>query len=89
MKKNAGLFSELFKADHNIKVVLLNKTRLIIFFLLHPFRFSKGLLRQVDFKQTLLKEFRLRRIEAFKPDIIHFEFSGIAVDYLNEMKSLN
>jgi colanic acid/amylovoran biosynthesis glycosyltransferase len=88
VKKNDQLFQELFEGDSNVQVVVLSKQKLVRYFIMHPFKLLKSKIKAVNFRQNLLREFRLNTIKQYVPDIIHFEFSGMGVDYLYEIRRL-
>lgn len=86
---NRKLFATIFADNQHVEVVVLTKVRLLMFLLLHPFTLLRSLLAAKNARQRLFKRFRLTMIKKFKPDILHFEFSGIGVDYLQEIKQLD
>ena len=88
VKRNKQLLHNLFGVRPDIKVVLLSMPRLILYLVSHPFVCFDAIFKEKDFRQCLLRKFRLNLIEAQKPDIIHFEFSGIGIDYLYEIERL-
>ncbi|CAN5732780.1 hypothetical protein BH10BAC2_BH10BAC2_16220 [soil metagenome] len=89
VKKQDDLLYELFGGNKNVEVILLRKRTLLPFLLAHPLLVLRALLKAKHFKQRLFRQFRLATINKYAPDIIHFEFSGIGVDYLYEIKHLN
>lgn len=88
VKKQDDLLSEMFGGNKNVEVLLLRKRTLLPFLLAHPFMVLRALLKAKHFKQRLFRQFRLATINKCAPDIIHFEFSGIGVDYLYEIKHI-
>ena len=89
VKRNRQLLHDLFGAQPGVKVVLLNMPKLVLYLLSHPFVCFHAFFKEKDLRQYLLRRFRLHLIEAQKPDIIHFEFSGIGIDYLYEIERLS
>lgn len=89
VKKQDALLKELFGNNKNVEVVLLRKQTLLPFLLSHPLLVFKALLKARNFRQRLFRQFRLATINRYAPDIIHFEFSGIGVDYLYEINHLS
>jgi colanic acid/amylovoran biosynthesis glycosyltransferase len=89
VKRNRQLLQDLFGATPDVKVVLLNKTKLVLYLVSHPLVCVHAFFKEKDLRPYLLKKFRLSLIEAQKPDIIHFEFSGIGIDYLYEIERLS
>jgi colanic acid/amylovoran biosynthesis glycosyltransferase len=85
---NSKLFTKLFDGNSNVEVTVLNRSKLISFLFLHPYAILRSLFKGTNVKQRLFRQFRLMMIRKFKPDILHFEFSGIGVDYLQEIKHL-
>lgn len=89
VKRNRQLLHDLFGARPGVKVVLLNMPKLVLYLLSHPLVCLHAFFKEKDLRQYLLRKFRLHLIEAQKPDIIHFEFSGIGIDYLYEIERLS
>lgn len=89
VKKQDDLLNELFGGNKNVEVVVLRKRALFTFLFTHPFLVLRAFLKAKHFKQRLFRQFRLITINKYAPDIIHFEFSGIGVDYLYEIKHLH
>jgi colanic acid/amylovoran biosynthesis glycosyltransferase len=87
--KNEKLFNQLFNDNKAVKVVELNTKNLFKNALSNPlkaiFSFGKNISAG---RRMLFKKIRVEIINSFLPDIVHFEFSGIAVDYLNEIKNI-
>src|SRR4051812_35947710 len=88
VRKNTPLMKELFNGSSNVKVVVLSKNKMVKYLISHPFTLAISIIKGVNFRQRILKRFRLYTIRQYIPDIIHFEFSGIGVDYLYEIKRL-
>ena len=87
-KKNDQLFTELFNHKERIKTIVLNKRKILVYSFLRPLNLLLSLINNRDIRQTIHKSFRIFTINKYKPDIIHFEFSGIGIDYLYEIKFL-
>jgi colanic acid/amylovoran biosynthesis glycosyltransferase len=87
-KKNDELFTELFNHNDKVKTVVLNKRLIFAHALLHPVNLLQSLMSSHYMGQAIYKSFRISIINKYKPDIIHFEFSGIGIDYLHEIKFL-
>jgi colanic acid/amylovoran biosynthesis glycosyltransferase len=89
VKRNDGLFRSLFNNNARVKIVLVNIQKLILFLISHPLSCINSLIRdKKEFRQSVFKKFRLSLIEKQRPDVIHFEFSGIGIDYLFEIERL-
>ncbi|QEC69095.1 glycosyltransferase family 4 protein [Panacibacter ginsenosidivorans] len=88
VKRNNDLLHELFGNNKNVEVVLLRKSTMVPFLLSHPFLVTRFLFKPTSLRQRLFRRFRLAKINQYKPDIIHFEFSGIGVDYLYEIRKV-
>ncbi|HXL56451.1 MAG TPA: glycosyltransferase, partial [Chitinophagaceae bacterium] len=87
-KKDNQLYTQLFNNEKRVKTVLLNKKKILVYSFLRPFILLRSFLHRDDIKQTIYRSFRVFTINKHKPDIIHFEFSGIGIDYLYEIKFL-
>src|SRR6266498_1223437 len=87
-KKNDLLFAELFNHKEGVKKVVLNKRKILAYSFFHPLSLLWSFINSRDIRQTIHKSFRIFTINKYKPDIIHFEFSGIGIDYLYEIKFL-
>src|SRR2546423_292905 len=85
-KKNDPLFLELFNHNDRVKAVVLKKSKILVHSFLHLVSLLRSLVNSPDIRQTIYRSFRISAINKYKPDIIHFEFSGIGVDYLYEIK---
>ncbi len=85
--KNETLFKDVFKEGTNITVVVLNNKSLLKYLCIRPYLLLSSLNKK-KMARNILKNFRLHSINQYSPDIIHFEFSGIAIDYLNIFKDL-
>jgi colanic acid/amylovoran biosynthesis glycosyltransferase len=88
-KKDEQLMTELFGNDNNVEAVVLTNTNLLLYCLLHPWVVMRSLIKSRDVKQRIFRKFRLYSIQKLRPDIIHFEFSGIGVSYLFEIRHLS
>lgn len=86
---NQKLFDKLFAKSEHVEMVVLSKARLAMYLLLHPLTVLASLFKANNLRQRLFRRFRISMIRKFRPDIVHFEFSGIGVDYLHEIKKLN
>src|SRR5689334_5397627 len=85
VRKNVQLLEELFERNSNLRVVVLSKRKMARYLVSHPFTLAMSVIKWVNFRQRILKRFRLNTITQYMPDIIHFEFSGIGVEYLYEI----
>lgn len=88
VNRNESLQEELFGNNKNVEVVLLRKRTMVPFLLTHPLLILSSLFKTTSLKQRIFRSFRLSTINKYKPDVIHFEFSGIGTDYLYEIKHL-
>ena len=86
---NVKLFARLFEGNDNVEIMVLSRIRLLQFLFFHPLTILYSLFKAGDLKQRLFRRYRLAMIKKSEPDILHFEFSGIGVDYLKELKYLN
>jgi colanic acid/amylovoran biosynthesis glycosyltransferase len=87
-RSNEKLSNELFSNKQHIKVVRLRKRKVILYSLTHPVVLFRTLKISNNLLQNVYRSFRISIINNFKPDIVHFEFSGIGIDYLFEMEFL-
>lgn len=83
--KNEALFADLFHNITNVNITVFNKKNILQFLLLHPALLFSALKGKVYFIQQLFSKFRIAAINKMEPDIIHFEFSGVAIDYLKDL----
>lgn len=87
-RKNKELYKELFKDAQNLKVLSFEKKNIVLYILLHfgtVIRCFKG---EDQFFQNLFRKFKIDYINRQRPDVIHFEFSGVALAYLNHIDEL-
>ena len=87
-KVNKDLLVKLFKDNSNIKVLSFRKKLIGPYLLLHPACVIKILRSEGKLKQNIFRKFRVDYINRFSPDIIHFEFSGVAISYLEDIGEL-
>ncbi len=84
-EKNQRLLDDLFPGDLRPEVKLLNKATILKKWLLNPFIGFK----KMETKRPLMKRIyhlvRANTINKINAEIIHFEFSGIAIDYLDTL----
>ncbi|MBG9377152.1 glycosyltransferase family 4 protein [Panacibacter sp. DH6] len=88
VKHNEKLFAQLFKDNNRVEVVKISKLKALPFIIFKPLLFIKAVLNVKNYKQHIFRQYRLHTIKKLEPDIIHFEFSGIGVDYLYEIENL-
>jgi colanic acid/amylovoran biosynthesis glycosyltransferase len=88
-EKNENLFNQLFKENKAVKACELNSKSVFKNILTNPVQaiFAVGK-NMTEGNRSIFKKIRSAIINSFSPDIIHFEFSGIATDYLDEMENL-
>ncbi len=87
-KKNDRLMKELFPDETSITVKVFDKKSVLLYGLLHPVSLIRAALSRKNIAKELFRIFRVRSINGAKAAIVHFEFSGIAVNYLNTIKDL-
>ena len=80
-KKNKSLSNQLFTDVTAVSVCESTIKKAVTFNVTHPVQLVKSIVEK-NRKKYLFQSFQLHYINQFKPDIIHFEFSGIGVDYL-------
>lgn len=86
---NQKLFDRLFAKNNHVEMVVLSKAKIAKFLLLNPITVIESLFNATNLRQRLFRRFRISMIRKYQPDIVHFEFSGIGVDYLHEIKKLD
>src|SRR4051812_30342006 len=79
--QNKALFNQLFTDTSSVSVVELSVRKAFLYCITYPFNFFKSI-TQKNRKRYLYQSFRLHAISQFKPDIIHFEFSGVGTEYI-------
>lgn len=87
-KTNPKVFDELKHELRDVKIVLLSVSRIVKYVLLHPGLLLRTLSKGAYPKQYLLRKARSGLINKYKAGIVHFEFSGIGIEYLNELRYL-
>ena len=85
-KYNKLLFKELFVKNANLKIILFSQENILKFLLLNPLSVLKA--GQNSYRKKLLSAYHIHYLNRYRPQIIHFEFSGIAVQYLNDLQFL-
>lgn len=80
-KKNKLLLNQLYDSSISISVVEFTIKNALLFSIAHPVLLLKSVAEK-NKKKFLFQSFRLDAIKQFKPEIIHFEFSGVGTDYL-------
>lgn len=85
---NKMLFEELFQSHINIKVVEINRENIIRSFFIFPVKTSRLLLAKKKNRNNYFNALKAAIINNCDPQIIHFEFSVLAFDYLNFMEIL-
>src|SRR4051794_6180243 len=80
-KVNKELLEDIFKENIHIKVISFRKRKILPYLLLYPGCVIKILRSEGKLKQNIFRKFRVDYINRFSPDIIHFEFSGVAISY--------
>ena len=87
-RSNQKVFAQLSQQLRNVRIVLFSKNSITRYVLSHPGLWPGALVHPAGSKQYLLRKARSGLINRYKPDIIHFEFSGIGIEYLNEFRYL-
>ena len=86
--KNPVLFHQLFHNNQQVKTILFSRRKLLQYLLLHPFQIAKVFSKHIDIKLFFSRKARASAINAYSPDIVHFEFSGIGIGFLEEIQNL-
>lgn len=86
--KNEPLFADLFKNINNVNVTVFNKKNVLQFLVFHPTILFSVIKGKAYFVQQLFSKYRIEVINKLQPDIIHFEFSGVAIDYLKDLNTI-
>jgi len=82
---NQHMLDELFPGDLRPEVKLLNKATILKSWLLNPFIGFKKMETQRPLTKRIYHLARANAINKIHSDIIHFEFSGIAIDYVDTL----
>ncbi len=86
-KQNKALLYQLFKNTPCVSVVEFTIQKALLYCITRPFNIYKSII-QKNRKRYLYQSFRLHAISQFKPDIIHFEFSGVGTEYIFLLRKL-
>lgn len=78
-KKNKDEYNLHFAKEKNVRIQILSVRGMIAHLSLRPFLSIKLLTKN---KKTVFNYYRLSVINSLAADILHFEFSGIGIDYL-------
>ncbi|WP_153799461.1 glycosyltransferase family 4 protein [Foetidibacter luteolus] len=86
---NMDMQRQLFAGNSNVAVVACGNAALVKHIVTHPWLIAAGNngSRQ-GFKKKIITAARLALFARYRPDIMHFEFSGIAVDHLAEIEKI-
>lgn len=87
-KTNDSIRRELHQELRDVKIVLFNIRKAVLFALTHPASFWSSFGNRRQSKQALLRRARSLMINRYAPDIVHFEFSGIGIEFLSEISML-
>ena len=79
--QNKALFNRLFTNTSSVSVVEFSVKKALLYCIIHPINIFKSITKK-NRKRFLYQSFRLYAISQFKPDIIHFEFSGVGAEYI-------
>ena len=81
--------NELYAGNPDITVKVLNKKSIFIYGLLHPLMLLGAAINKRNTAKEILRISRIRSINKCGAEIIHFEFSGIGINYLDTINYLN
>ncbi len=84
--KNDDLFNTFFGEITNVNVIVLDKNDLAKYLLFHPFIVLRSFFRRQKKSHFLLNSFRQNSIIHKALDVLHIEFSGIAIAWLPVLK---
>lgn len=87
-KVNKTLLSSLAGELAGVRVERFNRFAILTYLLAHPLAIVGRGITGSGIRQKVLRAYRSHRINRQRPDIIHFEFSGIGIEYLAEMAML-
>jgi colanic acid/amylovoran biosynthesis glycosyltransferase len=82
------LYKDTFSRFTNLKVFVFKRTEIGKFVLVHPILIASSLLKIPDLSKDVYRKFTIALINQYAPDILHFEFSGIGIFYLDELDKL-
>jgi colanic acid/amylovoran biosynthesis glycosyltransferase len=86
-KFNSDLFEQMFKTGASLSIIVLDKKRMISFLLKNPKAILKRNAGNLN-RKNLFNSFRVSIINRCNADIIHFEFSGLALEYVPILSKL-
>lgn len=84
---NKALYQQLFKGNLQVSLYHFSVKKMAFFVSRHPFGLAKAIKNKKK-RKALYNQYRVHAINAFNPDIVHFEFSGIAADMAGELTNL-
>ena len=87
-KKNNDLLTRFYEGNTTVSVVEFTIKNLLKNIASHPLDLLKSVTERKR-KKYLYNICRVRNINYFKPDISHFEFSGVGVDYLSVFNQIH
>ncbi len=87
-KVNTGLLNSQGSELTRVHVERFTLAGLFAYLVVHPFAVFQRVTKISSLRQKLLRLYRSHRINRQRPEIIHFEFSGIGIEYLAEMERL-
>lgn len=82
------LLNRIFPGNDALSVTVFSKKDLLQFYSMHPFRLAFLKRNNFSFSKALFNQYRVQRINSFFPDIVHFEFSSLAFDFIPYMKMI-
>ncbi len=85
--KNEELFNNFFGETVNVQLIVLDKKNFTSYLLLHPFILLRSFFTKENKGRFLLNNFRQNTIIHHAPDVLHIEFSGIAIAWLPILKN--
>ncbi|NNV56593.1 glycosyltransferase family 4 protein [Limnovirga soli] len=84
-----GMYNRFFAGNTHVRILVANKVQWCWYLFKRPFGVLKAISLGRQMKQSLLNGFRYYLIQKQAPDIVHFEFSGIGIAYLDILPDLN
>ena len=85
---NMAAWTKLNSGNYNVAIELTTRKILIQYFILHPALWFSSLVIGGDRAKKVLIKFFTGRVNKRAPDVIHFEFSGIGIHYMDAFKNI-
>ncbi|MGI8952794.1 MAG: glycosyltransferase family 4 protein [Chitinophagaceae bacterium] len=85
---NKPLWNKINHTNYKINVVEINRKKITKYFFSHPALWIAFLKMHSNKTRFILNNFFINEVNKKKPDIIHFEFSGIGLHYIDALEKI-